>query len=142
MILYYAAENSRVVESLKTLLSGLQVRQCRSLKELASCLRKPCHGLLIGLLVVSDIDEMLEIVGLHSLIRDLRLVLVLPGRDTKMVVMAHKLAPRFIAYADSGYEQISAVLAKMIHATAKKDIASAISYTGADSQTKGYELKS
>lgn len=142
MILFYAAENSRVVESLKALLAGLQVKRCRSLKALANCLRKPCHGLQIGLLVVSDIDEMFEIVELHSLIRDLRLVLVLPGRDPKMVVMAHKLVPRFIAYADNGYEQIGAVLAKMIHASRKKSIASAIALPGMNDPNKGFELKS
>ena len=73
--------------------------------------------------------------------RDLRLVLVLPGRDPKMVVMAHKLAPRFIAYADNGYEQIGAVLEKMIDASRKKCIAPAISLAGDGSQIKGFELK-
>lgn len=127
MILLYAAQNSCVVESLKALLSGFRIKQCGSIKALVNSLRKPCHGLELGLLVVGSSDEMDEVMGIQSLIRDLRLVLVLPGRDPKMVVQAHKLSPRFIAYADNGIEQISAVLGKMIGATRQKRIGQNVS---------------
>jgi hypothetical protein len=122
MMLFYAAENSRVVESLKVLLVGFRVKQCRSIHALATCLRKPCHGLEIGLLVIGTSDELVQIGELHNLTRDLRVVLVLPGRDPKLVAMAHKLAPRFIAYADNGFDQIGAVLDKMVGAPRQKRI--------------------
>lgn len=122
MILFYAAENSRVVESLKALLAGFRVKRCRSVNTLANCLRKPCHGLKIGLMVVNTPEEMAQIGALQNLFRDLRLVLVLPGRDPKMVAQAHKLTPRFIAYADNGFEQIGAVLDKMMDASRQKRI--------------------
>ena len=122
MILFYAAENSRVVETLKSLLTGFRIKRCRSVSTLANCLRKPCHGLEIGLLVVGSPEEMVQIGKHQALFRDLRLVLVLPSRDPKLVDQAHKLTPRFIAYADNGYEQIGAVLDKIASALRKKRV--------------------
>ncbi len=127
MILFYAAENSRVVETLKPLLTGFRVKRCRSVDTLANCLRKPCHGLKIGLLVVKTPEEIAQIGKHQNLYRDLRLLLVLPGRDPKLVDQAHKLAPRFIAYADNGYEQIGAVLDKMAGALRQQRIGQTVS---------------
>ena len=141
MILFYAAENSRVVESLKSLLAVWPVKRCRSIQALVSSLRKPCHGIKIGLLVVGSSEEMFQIMGHQDLIRDLRLVLVLPERDPRMVVMAHKLAPRFIAYADNGYEQIGAVLGRMIDALRQKRNGELFPLLPKNHEGKGIELK-
>lgn len=141
MILFYAAQNSRVVESLKALLTGFRVKKCSSTMALEKCLRKPCHGMKIGLLVVGSLAEMLQIVELQNLVRDLRLVLVLPERDPKMVVLAHKLAPRFIAYADNGYDQIGAVLGRMVKAVRRKETGSAASLLQNLQKRNAVELK-
>lgn len=127
MILFYAAENSRVVDTLKELLASFKVKQCRSISTMAKCLRKPCHGLKIGLLVISTPEEMVQIGKLQNLFRDLKLLLVLPGRDSEMVARAHQWTPRFIAYADNGYEQIGAVLNKMMGAKPGKQVGPVLS---------------
>lgn len=113
MILFYAQQNNRVVETLKKQLVGQSIERFRTVSALTRRLRKPCHGLRIALMVIRDRDEMIRIAEIQNLIRDLRLVLVLPGRDDEMVSMAHRLGPRFIAYADNGFEQAIAVVRKM-----------------------------
>jgi hypothetical protein len=113
MILFYAQQNDRVVETLQKLLAGLKIERFQAVASIAKRLSRPCHGLEIALLVIHAKDEMIQIAEIDNLIRSLRLVIVLPCHDSEMVSMAHKLGPRFIAYADNGFEQAVAVIRKM-----------------------------
>lgn len=113
MILFYAAQNNQVIDTLERQMSGYRVARCRAFSTMERRLRKPNHGLEIVLAVVNDLKEMGAIEEIQGLMHDLRLILVLPERDAKMVSQAHKLAPRFIAYADHGTEQVGAVMKKM-----------------------------
>jgi hypothetical protein len=113
VILFYAAQNNQVVETLKRQLEKYRVVRCRSFTTMEKRLRRPRHGLEIVLAVVNDVKEMGCIEEIQALMRDLKLVLVLPERDSKMVSQAHNLAPRFIAYADNDVEQVGAVINKM-----------------------------
>jgi hypothetical protein len=75
----------------------------------------------VALLVVSARDdEMAQLSTIRNLFRDLRLVMVLPRRDDEVVAWAHKLGPRFIAYADNGYDQVGAVLEKLMQANRRQ----------------------
>lgn len=120
MILFYAAQHNQVVETLERQLADYRVTRCRSFTTVQKRLRKPRHGLEIVLVVVSRLDDFDHIQGIQTLTRDLRLVLVLPSRDPGMVSHAHKLAPRFIAYADHGIEQIGEVMKKMVQSSRRK----------------------
>ena len=113
MILFYAAQDNLIVKTLERQMAGYKVARCRAFSTMERRLRKPNHGLEIVLMVVEDSKEMGGIEEIQGLLRDLRLVLVLPGRDTELVSQAHKLAPRFIAYADHDTEQVGAVMKKM-----------------------------
>lgn len=115
MILFYAAQDNQVAETLEKQLAGYRVARCRSFSLMEKKLRKPRHGLEIVLAVVGDAEEMSGIEKIQTLMRDLKLVMVLPNREAQFVSHAHRLTPRFIAYADHGAEQILSVLEKMIH---------------------------
>jgi hypothetical protein len=113
VILFYAAQDNLIVKTLERQLAGYKVARCRAFSTMESRLRKPNHGLEIVLMVVDDLKEMGGIEEIEGLMRDLRLVLVLPDRDVQLVSQAHKLAPRFIAYADQDTEQVGAVMKRM-----------------------------
>ena len=115
MILFYAAANDRVVQTLEQQLEPYKVTRCVSFSSVERCLRKPGHGLQVALMIVGDNAEMARLHTLDSLVRDVKLILVLPSHDSAMVASAHKLGPRFIAYMDNGYDQVGAVLEKMLH---------------------------
>ncbi len=119
MILFYASDHNRVVEIMDPMLSNLQVKRFRSFKALAKRLRQPHCDLDIGLIAVHNAEEMAQINQVQDLLRDLRLVVILPWRDPDIIAWAHKLAPRFIGYADNGFEQVGAVLAKMVRLVRK-----------------------
>ncbi|MEJ2038916.1 MAG: hypothetical protein P8X55_08280 [Desulfosarcinaceae bacterium] len=92
MLLFYAAHRSQSVEMLESIVSKKlpvhQVMYCTAIEAVEKRLRRPRQNLEI--------------------------VLVLPRRDEATVAWAHKLGPRFIAYADNGLEQVEAVLDKML----------------------------
>jgi hypothetical protein len=120
MILFYAANEDRVVEALERQIADFSVVRCRSFDTMAKRLRRPRHGLHVALAVVSGQGDIERLDSIRGLLRDLRLVVVLPGRDETIVSWAHKLGPRFIAYADGGYEQVGAVLKKMMTVASRK----------------------
>ena len=114
MILFYAAENNSVVRTLEQQLVPYNVARCVTISAMEKRLRKPGHGLQVALILVRSGKEMDHVEEIQHLVRDLKVILVLPGHHSAMVAWAHKLAPRFIAYSDNGYEQVGAVLEKML----------------------------
>ncbi|MDA8139297.1 MAG: hypothetical protein M0036_11655 [Desulfobacteraceae bacterium] len=120
MILFYAAENNPVVEALEQIVAGeIPTRpliRCRSLNVLEQRLRRPRNDIDVILISVNDAIEMRQLNAMRALLIDLRLVMVLPWRDEDIIAWAHKLGPRFIAFADNGYEQVGPVLRKMFGA--------------------------
>jgi hypothetical protein len=118
VILFYAAENDHVARSLEQQLAQYQVTRCVSLSTVERRLRRPGHGLQVALMIVHNSEEMARVHAFDNLVRDVKLILVLPSHDSTMVACAHKLGPRFIAYADNGYDQVGAVLEKMLQSNA------------------------
>jgi hypothetical protein len=118
MILFYAAEKNHVVETIEQLvteqLPNRPLIHCRSLSVLEQRLRRPRVDIEVILISISDAIEMRQLNAMRQLLIDLRVVIVLPSRDPDIIAWAHKLLPRFIAYADSGFEQVGAVLEKML----------------------------
>lgn len=119
MLLFYAAQKNHVVDALESLLSEHlpphKLSYCHTLDALEKRLRRPRRDLEIILSCVYDTMEMARLTELRSLLADLRLLLVLPGRDEDTVAWAHQLGPRFVAYGDHSVAQMSAVLEKMLH---------------------------
>ena len=61
MILFYAHQNDRVVETLQKLLAGQKIERFRSVASIAKRLRRPCHGLEIALVVIREGNEMIQL---------------------------------------------------------------------------------
>jgi DNA-binding NarL/FixJ family response regulator len=120
MMLFYAAEKNRAVENLeKVLAEQLPVQRvicCTTMEAFEKRLRRPHRDVGIVLISVCDAIEMVRLYQLRPILLDMRLLLILPTRDAATVAWAHKLGPRFIAYADSSVKQIAAVLDKMLKA--------------------------
>jgi hypothetical protein len=127
MMLFYAAERNSAVNVLENIVSEKlpvhKVMHCTTMDTLERRLRQPRQDLEIILISVKDAIEMAHLTELRPLLLDLRLLLVLPKRDNDIIAWAHKLGPRFIAYADNGVTQVAAVLDKMLMAQRPHELA-------------------
>jgi len=119
MILFYAADAHQMKESIPHMMveqqSNHPVIPLDSLDALEMRLRRPHPDVEIILICIGDAIEMVKLTQMRTLLIDKRIVLVLPRREPDMVAWAHKLGPRFIAYADTGESQVGGVLEKMLN---------------------------
>lgn len=79
----------------------------RRLSLLPSCMN-------IVVLLAGTREDLTQLRSIKHLLEDTRVLLVLPDGSTETVRMAHELTPRFLTYLDGDFEDLSAVLKKML----------------------------
>jgi hypothetical protein len=99
---------------------GTDTAFCPSLVSLDKQLRKPLGRSPVGILIPADDDDLAALVGMRHLLRDMRLILILPAdlqpNMAGALAQAHMLRPRFVTHADKNLEEVTAVLWKMMGA--------------------------
>jgi hypothetical protein len=105
---------------IKELVSENNVEIYRSIESLAHRLRQPTNDLPIAVLHAASREDLSDIVSIRGLLRDVRIILVLPDRDENTIAQGHTLRPRFLSYTDSDFANISAVLEKWLESYATK----------------------
>ena len=86
-----------------------------SLESLAGHLRLPPGGQSICILAPFNIRELKALINLGHLMRDMRIVLVLPDESARMARDGHLLRPRFISQGKCGLAHVAAVVSRMAH---------------------------
>lgn len=71
-------------------------------------------GNAVTVLLVASRHELENIVQYADLLRDQKIILVLPDRNMETLSMAHTLYPRFISYTDGNLRDVTSVLRKLI----------------------------
>jgi hypothetical protein len=67
----------------------------------------------VAVLLAESQQQLLEILSLHDLLENVRIILVLPDRVHNTTSKGLLLRPRFMEYVDGNFEDIAAVLNKM-----------------------------
>lgn len=83
------------------------------------CKPRPDAGLTIGVFAVSDRKSLLQLASIVDIIAGMRIILILPDRKKKTINEGHKLQPRFVAFKDSDFRTIGAVVSKMMESAAR-----------------------
>ena len=118
-LLIYASPLNMIGRNLQKKIKSMNVDDhstyCASLKALDKYLRQPIGASPIAILIPSDYGELAALIGMRHLLRDMRLILILPGSRTPDITdtSAHMLRPRFISHADGDLSDVIAVLCKM-----------------------------
>ena len=86
----------------------------RTKEELSNRLRLPRKDITVAVLITTNKKEFRGILSLRELLRDLRIVLLLPNREKDTIAEGHSLKPRFLGYADSDLMFLAPVLKKML----------------------------
>ena len=102
----------RVIEKL---VSKDNVEIYQSVESLSLRLRQPADSLPIAaVLLAARRGDLSELLSIRDLLRDIRIILVLPDRDEDTIAKGHTLRPRFVSYSDSNFTDVCSVLGKMI----------------------------
>ena len=68
----------------------------------------------IVILIAQKRDDLTELLPIIDLFRRVRIILVLPDRKPETIAIGYQLQPRFLSFIDKGYEEIRAVIKKMV----------------------------
>jgi hypothetical protein len=123
-LLLYTPFGQSVGEQLYKMLGALvsenDVEVYRTIEGLSRRLRQPGNDLPFAILHAPRREDLKDILAIRDLLRDIRIILVLPDRDENTIAQGHILRPRFLCYTDSDLADVSAVLKKCLTRYAAK----------------------
>ncbi len=107
--------NKKLLQGVVPLLTDIQVEICNSIPKLSHRLRQPLEGNVIGLFMIATHEELSTILSIHLLLRNMKIVLILPDKSEGTISKGHSLRPRFLGYFDDDFQDVAAVINKMAH---------------------------
>ena len=117
-LLVYATKSDGVAQHLQQVIEEIVPKKnleiYRNFNSLSYRLQQPMNGLKIAILLADSDQDLTDFLSLQDLLSELRIILILPDREPGMFAKAHILRPRFMTYTDSDFEDIKAVLNKMV----------------------------
>jgi hypothetical protein len=104
----------QLLQEIGKLIPHNEVEVYRDLQSLSKRLRQRAHDFFIAVLHAAKREDLSDILSIRDLLRDIRIILVLPDRDEETLAQGHILRPRFVSYADSDLADVRAVLDRML----------------------------
>ncbi len=86
----------------------------RNIESLNRRLCQPRYNLDIAVLNAGSHENLEELLSMRELFDRIRIILILHDREVETVRKGHTLFPRFLTYADSDLDWVTAVLKKML----------------------------
>ena len=117
LIIYNKAADSdsaRLQLIFEPLVSRDRIEISRSIKTLRQRILKTSIRDGIVILIARERNDLTELLPIIDLFRRVRIILLLPDRKPETIKIGYQLEPRFMSFIDRGYEEVRAVLAKMI----------------------------
>ena len=116
-LLFYKTTNNEPGKHLRKVISTLvpeeQTEIYTTIDSLSFRLRRPKYDVALAVLLAASRAEFLDILSLRDLLRDVRIILILPDRKRETITKGHTLYPRYLSYADGDFKDVAAVLEKM-----------------------------
>ena len=117
-LVIYANANNGIAERLRRAIEPMvpleQVMTFTTIDGLKRKLRQPAHGLAIAVLLAASRQDLVELHAIKDLLDDIRIILILPDGENETTALGHKLSPRFISYINGSFDDVGAVLHKMV----------------------------
>jgi len=117
LVIYANAENGageRLRRAIELRVPVEQVTTFMTINSLERKLRQPAHGLTIAVLLAASRQDLLELYAIKDLLDDIKIILILPDSESETTALGHKLSPRFISYISGNFDDVGAVLRKMV----------------------------
>ena len=104
----------------------IQLNAFGDIPSLVAHLRKPMREDTLCILIPADNHDLHCLNTIRHLMRDMRLILILPNRQAETISEGHSLRPRFVSYVDCPLTDVTAVVRKMLDSTQSLEQASCI----------------
>lgn len=117
-VIFFLPESTSALERFQGLVelvnSQAEAIVTRTIDDLTHNLRQPKHDLAFVVLITSNQEDLLNVINLSGLLQDVRIIIVLPDRDTDTIRMGHKLYPRFLTDIEDKSNTLELVINKML----------------------------
>lgn len=112
-ILFYARKG--VAESIQKLIekASFEVEIHRTIRDLKERLRRPLSDRTIAILAAHTLEDLKELLVIRNLLSNVRIILVLPDRESETVAAGHNMHARFLTYLDGNPAEVVLVLNRM-----------------------------
>lgn len=105
-----------VLKSIGSKNHGFETHCLYTIKDLETHLRQPSPLPKIILLMPQNQDDLDNLIAMGHLMRDTKVVLMLPGDGHHINAKAHQLRPRFLGYNDGDPSYLTTVICKLMEA--------------------------
>jgi hypothetical protein len=110
-----STDNSKkLLRIIEPRVSKEQVENYSSINDIKKRLQRPMKEKVVGIFMPSDDKDLSDLLSINHLVKDMRIILVLPNKDEKTISIGHSLRPRFLTYADGDLSDVAAVMIKMM----------------------------
>jgi hypothetical protein len=117
ILLFYSTISEECAEKIEGLIAKAipteRIEIHRSIESLAQKIRHPEEERMILLLALHRREDLEEILGLRTILENMRTILVLPDQKEETIAAAHQLRPRFLTVLNGDMEELAAVTKKM-----------------------------
>ena len=90
----------RVVDTLEPVVPDDSMQVCSTIGNLYRSLQTSKPHLTIVVLVLSDRKDLKKLCSIRSMLRDARILLVLPDTEEETIAMVHRFQPRYLTFVD------------------------------------------
>jgi hypothetical protein len=104
----------RLEEAVATVVSHQATEIVHTPGDLARKLRKPDNGLEVAVILAASLKRLRELQPLDQILESLRLILILPDAAPRTIAQAHNLRPRYLTNIQSDFQDVAAVLRKIM----------------------------
>jgi len=91
-----------------------EVHVYRRINDLSHELAQLSNYLFLLVIIVKDREDLVNIQEIKGLFRDMRIIVILPDRESETVKLGHELQPRFLTFRDADVSEVSRILGKML----------------------------
>jgi hypothetical protein len=108
-----SGSEQNLVNSIVEVIPKIKIILCRTIQELNKALLELSSRIIAVVLMISDKDNLDEILTLRDSLNDRRIIIMLPDLSQDAISLSHTLRPRFIASINDDQNEVVSVLIKM-----------------------------
>lgn len=120
-LIIFASPLNMIGQNLQKEMQGMtdwiQLNTFGDIPSLVIHLRQPMREDTLCILIPADNHDLLRLKTIRHLMRDMRLLLILPNRQSETISDGHSLRPRFVSYVDCPLTDVTAVVGKILDST-------------------------